>query len=86
MKGISEEEVKAALDYLYEPFSGLSLNSAGLIKEILIENSKVVIYIAYPTPDYPLKEEIKKLVKEKIEELGTFSEIILKETEKKVSL
>lgn len=74
------------LDRLTEPLSGLSLCQAGLIKEILIENTRVKIVLQYPSPNYPFKEEVKQRVEREVQELGLFSEVLVEGVEREVWL
>lgn len=83
---VNIEDVRSALDHLTEPLSGLSLFQAGLIKEVFVEKDKVKIVLQYPSPLYPHKEEVKKLIENEVQSLDVFSEVVIEEAEREICL
>ncbi len=83
---ISKEDVEGVLNHLTEPLSGLSFIQAGLIKEIFVEENRVKIILQYPSPLYPYKEEVKKLIENEIQSLDISFEILIEEAGKEVWL
>lgn len=83
---VSEEDVKTALDHLTEPVSGISFLQAGLIKQVFVEKNTVKIILQYPSPLYPYKEEVRRLIEEEIQSMDTSFEVLIEEVEREVRL
>jgi metal-sulfur cluster biosynthetic enzyme len=78
VKDISEESIRDLLKEVNHPAIDCSLLDLGIIKEITVRDSKVVITMALPFPNIPIVDQLISSIKEPLEPLGVEVEITQK--------
>ena len=74
-KNISEEEVRQALVSVKHPAIDRSLIELGIVKNILVKNSEVILTLALPFAGIPIKDYLMNSVREAIVKLGVKVEV-----------
>ena len=77
VKNISEEEIHRVVAQIKHPLIDCSLVDLGIIKDVAIENDKVIIAMAFPFPDIPIGDYLVNSVRESIKGLGVEVEVKL---------
>ena len=72
---ISEEAIKNALKEVKHPAIDSTLFDLGIIKDIKIKDRKVIITLAFPFENIPIKENLISSVKKPLDKLGIGTEI-----------
>lgn len=76
-KNISQEEIRRVFAQVKHPLIDCSLVDLGIIKDVAVENDKVVIAMAFPFPNIPIGDDLVNSVKESIKKLGVEIEVKL---------
>lgn len=71
----SEEEVLNKLAEVKHPFIDCSLIELGLVKNITVNGSNVIVNFALPFPNIPIKDNLIISIKKVLEELGAKLEV-----------
>jgi len=74
-KRISEQDARKAIADVKHPAIDCTLVELGIVKDIKVKDGKVVVTIAFPVPDIPIRDMIINSVKEPIANLGVECEI-----------
>lgn len=69
-KNISEKDILNLLSKVKHPAINRTLRELGIVKDISIKNNKVLITIALPFPNIPIKDQLVNSIREPIERLG----------------
>ena len=69
-KNMSEKDVFNLVDKVKHPAINRNLRELGIIKDISIKNNKVLITMAFPFPNIPIKDQLVSSVREPIERVG----------------
>ncbi len=69
-KNISEKEIFNLVDKVKHPAINRTLRELGIIKDISVKNNKVLITMAFPFPNIPIKDQLVSSVREPIERVG----------------
>ena len=77
-KNISKQYIREKIAEVKHPAIDCTLVDLGIIKDITFKGEKVVITIAFPVPNIPIRDKILNSVREPIAKLG--SECEIKET------
>ncbi len=77
-ENISEQGVHKAVAEVKHPAINCTLVDLGIVKDITVRGDKVVVTMAFPVPNIPIKDEIVNSVREPIAKLG--AEFEVKET------
>ena len=72
---ISEEEIRRAVAEVMHPAINCSLLELGIVKEIEVKNGNVLITMAFPFPNVPIKDLLVNSVRGAIEGLAAAVEI-----------
>ena len=73
---ISEEEVRKVLSQVKHPAINNTLINLGILKDIAVEDNKVILTIAFPFPNIPIADYLINSVREPVEKLGAEVEIV----------
>lgn len=73
---ISEEKVRKALAEIKHPAIDRSLIDLGIMKGIAVEDNKVILTLAFPSPNIPIADYLINSVHAPIEKLGAEVEIV----------
>ena len=71
----SEKEVLNKLAEVKHPFIDCTLKELGIIKNIMVNGSNVVVNFALPFPNIPIKDNLIINTKKALEELGAKLEV-----------
>ncbi len=71
----SEEEVLNKLAEVKHPFIDCTLKELGIIKNIMVNSSNVIVNFALPFPNIPIKDNLINSTKKALEELGAKLEV-----------
>ena len=83
MPAITADRLLKALEDVKDPDLGSSIVSMGMIKDIVIENTKLSFTCELTTPACPVKEKIEKDIRDKVKEkLPEVTELVLNMTGK----
>ena len=74
-KNISEQEIRQVLSNVKHPVIDRTLIDLGILKDITIRNDKVVLTLAFPFPEIPIKEQLINSVREPLEKLSVEVEV-----------
>jgi metal-sulfur cluster biosynthetic enzyme len=74
-KNISEQEARKAIAEVRHPAIDCTLVELGIVKDVKVKSDKVVVTIAFPVPNIPIRDMIINSVKEPIANLGAECEI-----------
>ena len=74
-KNISEQDVRKTVAEVKHPAIDCTLVDLGIVKDITIKGDKVVVTIAFPVPNIPIRDKIVNSVKEPVTKLGAECEI-----------
>ena len=74
-ENISEQDVRKAVGEVRHPAIDCTLVDLGIVKDLTVKGDKVVITIAFPVPNIPIRDKIVNSVKEPITKLGAECEI-----------
>ena len=74
-KSISEQDIREAIAQVKHPAINSTLIDLGIVKEITVKGDKVVVTIAFPVPNIPIRDEIINTIREPITKLGRKCEI-----------
>ena len=74
-KGISEQDVRKIIAEVRHPAIDCTLVELGIVKDIKIKGDKVIITIAFPVPNVPIRDRIVDSVRGPIAKLGVECEI-----------
>ena len=74
-KNISEQDIRKAVAEVRHPAIDCTLVDLGIVKDVTVKGDKVVVTIAFPVPNIPIKDTIVNSVKESIAKLGAECEI-----------
>jgi len=88
-KNISEQDIHKAVAKVKHPAIDLTLVELGIVKDIKLKGDKVVVTIAFPAPNVPIRDMIINSVKEPIAKLGAecqIKEMIMTSKEREVFL
>jgi len=77
-KNISEQDVRKAIAEVKHPAIDCTLVELGIVKDIKVNGDNVVMTIAFPVPNIPIRDMIVNSVREPIARLGV--ECQIKET------
>jgi len=77
-ENISEQDIRKAVAEVKHPAIACTLVDLGMIKDITVKGDKVMVTIAFPIPNIPIRDEILNSVREPIAKLG--AEFEVKET------
>jgi len=75
MGEISEEKVRNAVAQVRHPAIDRTLMELGILKDITVEDDKVIITLAFPFPGIPIRELLVESVREPVEEMGAKVEV-----------
>ena len=64
---ISASEIREKLKKVFHPEINNNLVELGMIRDVAVEGSTVLIKLALPFPDVPIKEDLINLIKESIQ-------------------
>jgi len=71
----SEKEVLNKLAEIKHPFIDSTLKELGIVKNIMINGSNVIVNFALPFPNIPIKDNLIMSIKKALEELGAKLEV-----------
>ena len=74
-KNISEQDARKVLMEVKHPAIDSTLVELGIIKDIKLKGDKIMVTIAFPVPNIPIRDIIINSVKEPITKLGVKCEI-----------
>ena len=74
-KNISEQDIRKAVAAVRHPAIDSTLVDLGMVNDITIKNNKVVVTIAFPVPNVPIRDRIINSIKKPITDLGAECEI-----------
>jgi len=74
-KNISEKDILNLLAKVKHPAINRTLRELGIIKDISIEDNKVLVTMALPFPNIPIIDQLVSSIKEPIEKLGVEVEV-----------
>jgi metal-sulfur cluster biosynthetic enzyme len=74
-KNISEQDARKAIAEVRHPAIDCTLVELGIVKDVKVKSDKVVVIIAFPVPNIPIRDMIINSVKEPIANLGAECEI-----------
>ncbi|MBN1526412.1 MAG: DUF59 domain-containing protein [Candidatus Omnitrophica bacterium] len=74
-KNISEQDIRKAVAKVKHPAIDNTLAELGMIDNITFENNKVIVTIAFPVPNVPIRDRIIESVRKPIADLGAECEI-----------
>ena len=74
-KDISEQDIRKAVAEVKHPAIDCTLVDLGIVKDITVKGDKVVVTIAFPVPNIPIRDKIINSVREPIVGLGAECEI-----------
>ena len=74
-ENISEQDARKAIAEVKHPAIDCTLVELGIVKDIKVKNDKVVVTIAFPVPNIPIRDMIVNSVREPIAKLGAECEI-----------
>ncbi len=77
-KNISEQDARRAIAGVKHPAIDCTLVELGIVKDIKVKGDNVVMTIAFPVPNIPIRDRILNSVREPITRLGV--ECQIKET------
>ena len=69
-KNIDEQDIRKAVREVKHPAIECTLVELGIVKDIKVKGDKVVVTIAFPVPNIPIRDMIIDSVKEPITKLG----------------
>jgi len=69
-KNISEKDILILLDKVKHPAINCTLRELGITKDVSIKDGKVLITMALPFPNIPIKDQLASSVREPTERLG----------------
>jgi len=75
VENISEETIRSILEEVKHPAIDRSLLDLGIIKDITVKDSKVLITMALPFPNIPIIDQLVGSIKDSIEQIGVDVEI-----------
>lgn len=75
---VTKEKIKKALSKIVDPELGENIVSLGFIKDIKIEDGKVMIKLKLTIPSCPLMNFFLEEIKEKIKKVKGVSEVEVK--------
>ncbi|MCD6211167.1 MAG: DUF59 domain-containing protein [Methanophagales archaeon] len=75
MGEISEEKVRNAVAQVRHPAIDRTLMELGILKDITVEDDKIIITLAFPFPGIPIRELLVESVREPVEEMGAKVEV-----------
>ncbi len=88
-KNISEQDVRKAIAEVKHPAIDCTLVELGIVKDIKVNGDNVVMTIAFPVPNIPIRDMIVNSVREPIARLGVecqIKETIMDPTEREAFL
>ena len=74
-KNISEQEARKVIAEVKHPAIDCTLVELSIVKDIKLKGGKIVVTIAFPVPNIPIKDMIINRIKEPITKLGAECEI-----------
>jgi len=74
-KNISEQGARKVIAEVKHPAIDCTLVELGIVKDIKLKDDKVVVTIAFPVPDIPIREMVINSIKEPITKLGAECQI-----------
>jgi len=74
-KNIFEQDARKAIAEVKHPAIDCTLIELGIVKDIKIKGDKIVVTIAFPVPNIPIRDKIVNSVKGPITKLGAECEI-----------
>lgn len=74
---ILEEEIRKVVDKVKHPVIDCTLVELGIIRGITVKDKKVIVTMAFPSPNIPIGEVLVNSVKEPIKKLGIEIEVKL---------
>ena len=74
-KNISEQEVRQVLSEVKHPAIDRTLIELGILKDITIRNDKVLLTLAFPFPEIPIKDHLINSVQESTKKVGAKVEV-----------
>ena len=74
-KNISEQDIRKAVGEVRHPAIDCTLVDLGIVKDIEFKGDRVVVIIAFPIPNIPIRDMILNSVKEPIARLGAECQI-----------
>ena len=74
-KNISEQDARKAIAEVKHPAIDCTLVELGIVKDIKVKGDKVVVTIAFPVPNIPIRDMIVNSVKKPVTKLGVECEI-----------
>ena len=74
-KNISEQDARKAITAVKHPAIDSTLVELGIVKDIAVKGGKIVVTVAFPVPNIPIKDIIVNSVKEPVAKLGAECEI-----------
>jgi len=75
VENISEKAIRSILEGVKHPAIDRSLLELGIIKDIAVKDSKVLITMALPFPNIPIIDQLVSSIKDPIEKFGVDVEI-----------
>ena len=88
-KNISEQDIRKAVAVVRHPAIDSTLVDLGMISDVAVKNNKVIVTIAFPVPNVPIRGRIIDSVRKPIADLGVeceIREIIMDEQERGIFL
>ena len=77
IKNTSEEKIRRVITQVKHPAIDRTLSDLGIVKDVTTKNDKVIITIALPSLDIPIKDYLVRSVREPIEKLSAKVEVKL---------
>ncbi|MCD6412802.1 MAG: DUF59 domain-containing protein [Elusimicrobia bacterium] len=68
-------EVNRILSGVKHPYISRTLKELGILKSVQIDSKKVIVALAYPFGGIPIKNEIERIIRKPLEDIGAFVEI-----------
>ena len=84
-KDISEQDIRKAVADVRHPAIDSTLVDLGMINDVAVKNNKVIVTIAFPVPNVPIRDRIIDSIRKPIADLGAeceIREIIMDEQER----
>jgi len=72
---MNEEKIKEVLAKVKHPAIDCSLIDLGIVKDIKVEENKVSITVAFPSPNIPIGDQLVRSVQEPLEKFGLDVEV-----------
>jgi len=89
VNNISEEDFRKAVAQVKHPAIDCTLIDLGIVKDITVKGDKVVVTIAFPVPNIPIRDIIMNSVREAIAKLGAkcqIKETLMSQQEREIFL